>query len=132
MNRIEALVAEVRHVESLYVVSFEWYNATIKMVSLDLDHQLKEGDKVVLGVNFTSVALAKGLMGELSYTNQLGANISEIDRGELMSVITLSYGGVFLESLILTDSVDRLALKAGDDVTMIIKANDIFLQEVIS
>ena len=132
MNRIEATVAEVKNLDSLYIVTFTWHGEKIKMVSLDLDQQLGVGDNVILGVNFTSVAIAKNFSGALSYTNQLDANVQNMERGELLSVVGLSYGEDVLESLLLTDSIERLGLKEGDEVTMIIKANDIFLQEVIS
>ena len=132
MNKIEATVKDICNLDSLYIVTFEWYGAEIKMVSLDLDHQLKEGYVVILGVNFTSVAVAKHFSGELSYTNQLDAKVHDVERGELLSVVSLLYETYTLESLLLTDSVDRLKLEAGDDVTMIIKANDIFLLEVLT
>lgn len=131
MNKIEASVKEIQNLDSLYIVTFEWNAVDIKMVSLDLDHKLKKGDNVILGVNFTSVALAKNFSGELSYTNQIKAKVSEVDRGELLSIVMLSNAENILESLLLTESVDRLDVKAGDSVTMIIKANDIFMIEVL-
>ena len=132
MNKIEARVKEIQNLDSLYIVTFEWSGVAVKMVSLDLDHTLKKGDNVILGINFTSVALAKNFSGELSYTNQIEAKVSEVDRGELLSIVMLSYAENILESLLLTESVDRLDVKAGDSVTMIIKANDIFMLEVLS
>lgn len=131
MNKIEARVKDIQNLDSLYIVTFEWNGASVKMVSLDLDHTLAKGNDVVLGVNFTSVAIAKNFSGELSYTNQLDATISEIEKGALLSVVFLSYGDDTLESLLLTESIERLQLQAGDDVTMIIKANDIFMLEVV-
>ena len=132
MNKIEASVKDIQNLDSLYIVTFEWNGAPIKMVSLDLDHVLKPGSNVLLGVNFTSVAVAKELKGALSYTNQLDGKIVEIERGALLSIVVLSYGESRIESLLLSESVERLDLKTGDDVTMIIKANDIFMLEVLS
>lgn len=132
MNTLQASVKQIDHLDSLYIVTFEWHGADIKMVSLDLDQKLEKYDEVILGVNFTSVAVAKMIEGELSYTNQLDAKVGSVEKGELLSVVELTYGDDKLESLLLTESIDRLELKAGDEVKMIIKANDIFLQEVIS
>lgn len=78
MNRVEAKVKDIRSVDSLYVVTFKCCIGQVRMVSLDLDRQLQEGDIVTLGVNFTSVAVAKNFRGALSFTNQLPAKISGI------------------------------------------------------
>ena len=132
MNRLPARVTGVQNVDTLYIVTFEWCGGTLKMVSLDLDHQLQDGDHVVLGVNFTSVAIAKSLSGEVSYVNQISAWVNEIEKGELLSIVKLVCGESVVESLLVSESLDRLQLDPGDEVTMIIKANDIFLLEVLS
>jgi molybdopterin-binding protein len=65
---------------------------------------------------------------ELSARNQIPGRVTSIKLDGLMAEVTLDIGGGRqLVSTITRASAERLALKAGDDVTAIIKASEILV-----
>jgi molybdopterin-binding protein len=80
----------------------------------------------------TSHALAKQLVGEVSYTNLIPATIREIKQGRLLSSIELDAEGYRLESIITRGSAERMQLQVGEAVTMLIKASELSIVEVVS
>ncbi len=65
---------------------------------------------------------------ELSTRNQLRGKVKSVTKGSVMAeiVITLD-GGQELVSVITKGSADRLALKAGDAVTALVKATEVMI-----
>lgn len=75
------------------------------------------------------VSLAKNLSGLLSLRNRLRARVQGIRGGEILSEVKLDYQGQTLTSIITTRAVERLALREGDEVEALIKANEVSLRE---
>lgn len=61
---------------------------------------------------------------ELSARNQLKGKITEIIRGAVMGEVIVDVGGQTMTSSISLSSIDRLALKIGDAVVVVVKATD--------
>ena len=61
---------------------------------------------------------------ELSARNQLKGKITEIIRGSVMGEVIVDVGGQTMTSSISLSSIDRLALKIGDAVVVVVKATD--------
>jgi molybdopterin-binding protein len=65
---------------------------------------------------------------ELSARNQLSGTVTAIKLGGVMAEITVEIaGGHELVSVITRASAERLGLKAGDQVTVIIKSTEVML-----
>ena len=64
---------------------------------------------------------------ELSARNQLSGTITDVKLGTIMAEVTVDIGGQTLVSVITRGSAERLNLKAGDTVTVIIKATEVML-----
>lgn len=64
---------------------------------------------------------------ELSARNQLSGTITDVKSGTIMAEVTVDIGGQTLVSVITRGSAERLNLKAGDTVTVIIKATEVML-----
>lgn len=64
----------------------------------------------------------------LSTRNQLPATVTDVQLGNVMSTVkvTLS-GGETLTAAITREGAEELALKAGDSVTVLIKATEVML-----
>lgn len=90
---------------------------------------LQAGREVTLLFKETEVSLAKNLSGLLSLRNRFAATVRAIERGTILSAVTLDYRGMPLVSIITTRSVARLQLAVGDTVEALIKANEIALRE---
>ncbi len=132
MSQITATVSQIQKCDNLHIVKFEFNSQTLSMMSLELREDIKAGSKVKLSIKPTYVAIGKGISGELTYSNQLKAQIESIQNGELLSAVFLRLeNGALLESIITKDSAFRLSLKEGDEVIALIKANEISITELL-
>jgi molybdopterin-binding protein len=64
---------------------------------------------------------------ELSARNQLKGKIKEIVRGAVMGEVMVDVNGQTMTSSISLSSIDRLALRIGDAVLVVIKATDVMI-----
>lgn len=131
MNTLTAQVKEIKSVENLNIVKFDFGSTALSMMSLELSENVKVGAKVRLGTKPTHIAIAKDFSGEVSYSNQLHVKIIHVQNGELLSSIKLQADDTVLESIITRDSSDRMNLYVGDEVTAFIKANELSIIEVL-
>ena len=76
----------------------------------------------------TSVSLVgRDWIMELSARNQLKGKIKEIVRGAVMGEVMVDVNGQTMTSSISLSSIDRLALRIGDAVLVVIKATDVMI-----
>ena len=101
------------------------------MVSLNLNKEITLNKKVELSIKPTNILIAKNLQGEISISNQLKAKIVKVENGELLSSILLKVEDTILESIITVDSSKNMNLVEDEEVLILIKASDLFIQEVI-
>ena len=127
---IKAKIKSIENVDSLNIVKFDFYDTTLTMMSLDLNDEIKVGKTVKLAVKPTQIAIAKNFNGELSYSNQLKSTIISIENGQLLSSIKLKYFDTTIESIITASSSKRMALHVEDEVTVLIKANELSISEI--
>lgn len=64
---------------------------------------------------------------ELSARNQLKGTVTDIKLGTIMAEVTIDVGGQAVVSVITRGSVERMQVKAGDAVTVIIKSTEVML-----
>ena len=65
---------------------------------------------------------------KLSARNQIKGRIVEVQKGQTTAHIRIDIGsGVIMTSSITNESVDELGLRAGDNVTAVIKASDVMI-----
>jgi molybdate transport system regulatory protein len=130
MNKLKA---EIIHIESNAHMSLvdlaigkDVLSATLLETPEQVDY-LKIGKQVTVLFKETEVSLAKGLTGLISLRNRLRATVNHIERGEILSAVSLDYQNHPLTSVITTRGMDRLKLKVGDVVEALIKANEVVL-----
>lgn len=130
MNRLNATVTEILAEQNLHIIRFDFQGTSLSMMGLDLPLGLKIGSKVVLGAKPSHLAIGKNLSGELSYSNQLDAQIIGIENGKLLSSLILHVKDITLQSFITCKSSQRMNLCVGDSVKLLIKASELFVLEV--
>jgi len=64
---------------------------------------------------------------ELSTRNQLGGTVTSVTTGTIMAEVVVDVGGQEIVAAITRDSAERLALGAGDSVTVLIKATEVMI-----
>ena len=132
MNQLVATIKEINNIDNLNIVQFDFFENSLKMMSLDLDKNVKIGKKVRLTIKPTSISIAKNLSGEISLSNKIVATIKSIENGQLLCSLLLNVNDTILESIITVDSSKRMNLKENDIVTILIKASDLSIQEVLN
>jgi len=132
MSMINASITEIQSVDSLNIVSFDFLGTPLKMMSLDLSDEMQVGREVILNVKPFHITIVKDFYGDISYSNRLDAVVKSCENGELLSSVKLSVNGVIFESIITKELALEMELKEGDNVLVMIKANDLSIQEVIN
>lgn len=82
------------------------------------------GMPVTLLFKETEVSLAKNLSGLLSMRNRLPCKVTAIERGKLLTRVTLEFSDYTIESIITTHSSHALDLAPGDSVEGLVKSNE--------
>lgn len=130
MNRIPAHITNIVKQTHLTVITFEVNGELLTMMGLGFNVKAEVGDAVVLGVKATNITLAKNMQGEVSISNRLKCEVTEVENGSLFSTVGLQFESTNLECITLLASSERLALAPGDTVTALIKASELSILEV--
>ena len=130
MNSIIATVSNIESTDNITIVTFQTSNQQLRMMSLGLNTPISIGSKVKLGAKASSIALAKGLSGMLSTSNQLKCSIESVNNGVLLSSIKLRLGNSIIESVITKESSIKMKLQKGDTILALIKASELSILEV--
>ncbi len=126
-----ARVKDIKTIDSLNIVEFDFNNVTLKMMSLELHKEVKLESKVKLLVKPSNVIISKNYIEDISLSNQTLAKIVAIENGELLSSISLEIGDTTFESIITKESSKRLDLQEGNIVNILIKASDLSILRVL-
>ena len=130
MNRLRGNIVAIDHNSHMSLVDVavgvEVFSATL-LETPETAAYLRVGNAVTLLFKETEVVLAKNLSGLISLRNRFSVTVISIERGAILSAVTLDYGGESLVSVITTRGVDRLQLATGDKVEALIKANEVVL-----
>ncbi|MCT7470903.1 TOBE domain-containing protein [Aliarcobacter cryaerophilus] len=126
-----ARVKDIKTIDSLNIVEFDFNNITLKMMSLELHKEVKLESKVKLLVKPSNVIISKNYIEDISLSNQTLAKIVAIENGELLSSISLEIGDTTFESIITKESSKRLDLQEGNIVNILIKASDLSILRIL-
>ena len=132
MSKLVATIKKINSVDNLNIVEFDFNGLTLKMMSLDLNDDVKIGKKVELSVKPSNISIAKNLIGEISLSNQIVATIQSLENGQLLTSVILKINDTLLESIITVDSSKRMNLQIGEVVTILIKASNLSIGEVLN
>ena len=126
-----ARVKDIKTIDSLNIVEFDFNNITLKMMSLELNSDITTDKRVELLVKPSNVIISKNYIEDISLSNQTLAKIVAIENGELLSSISLKIGDTTFESIITKESSKRLHLQEGNIVNILIKASDLSILRVL-
>jgi molybdate transport system regulatory protein len=132
MNRIRVIIKEVTISGGVILVDMEAEDCLMSALLIDSAVNpgwLQKGASIYAIFKETEITLAKNLSGRISTRNRLPCTIRNVVRGQLMSVVSMQFGKYTIESAVTTRAVDLLELKAGQNVTALIKANEITLMQ---
>lgn len=86
---------------------------------------LQKSNEIDLVFKETEVSLAKKMSGLISLRNRMQCKVIQVERGELLSKITMQFQQQIISSAITTRAVDSLQIVVGDSVEEMVKSNEI-------
>jgi molybdopterin-binding protein len=128
MNRLYGTIKKVQHAGTINRVVTDCGGVPFSCVTLDLSENFKEGSEVAVVFKETEVALARIGEASISISNMLTCTVASVEEGEILSEVELEFEGKRLRSIITTDSLKRLDIRAGEVVTALVKANEVSLE----
>lgn len=128
---IRAKVTAITSKQSVSFLEFDAKNLKLFMLGLSDFSELKVGDEVILGFKSSDVIIASKPLQNCSLANEIKAKISDINIGEIISVIELKRDNFCFESMITTASLKRLNLKKTDEIYAYIKATSLHISEIL-
>ena len=132
MSSFIARVKNIANIDNLNIVSFDFHNINLTMMSLELNRNIQIDTKVRIYAKPTNIAIAKDFEGMISYSNQIQTTIINIENGKLLTSLNLEFTkDIVLESIITFNSSKRMNLEVGDKVIAFIKASDISIMEIL-
>jgi molybdate transport system regulatory protein len=132
MNKLNAKIVRIESNAHMSLVDLavgdDIFSATLLETPTQVNY-LQLDKKVSVLFKETEVSLAKNLTGLISLRNRLKVKVKAIERGAILSAITLNYQHQELVSVITTRAMDQLALAIGDEIEALIKANEVMLSD---
>jgi molybdopterin-binding protein len=129
MNKLRAKVTNIKNVDNLNLVNFDYNGFNLAMVSLELANNIKIGTIVSLSIKSTQITISKEVSKNISYSNQIKDKIKHVDNGEILSSITFISG---LESIITLNSSKKMNLQNNEEVLLFIKETELSILEVLN
>ncbi|ADG91713.1 TOBE domain protein [Arcobacter nitrofigilis DSM 7299] len=132
MNKIEAIISQIDNIDNLNIVQFDFLGIKLKMMSLDLNENIKIGQNVILVAKATNIILARDFKGMISFSNQINGKIDNIENGKLLCSVTIKAEDSYFQSIITQASAKKMNLKKDDEINIFIKASDLSIEEIIN
>lgn len=130
MNKLTGTISKIQQSGAILLVDVDVEGHSFSAMLIESATQpewLQTGNTIELIFKETEVSLAKNLSGMISMRNRMKCIVLEIDRGELLSKVSLQFQKYTITSAITTRSVNSLDLKIGDEVEALVKANEVSL-----
>ena len=124
---IKAKISAIEQNDGVSVFEFSAENLSLKMLSLENLQNLKIGDEVWLNFKSSDVFVATSPLLNCSVSNEIKAEISNIQKGQITSSLHLNAGKFEFESIISTASLKRLNLALGDQIYAYVKATSLYI-----
>ena len=124
---IKAKISAIEQNDGVSVFEFSAENLSLKMLSLENLQNLKIGDEIWLNFKSSDVFVATSPLLNCSVSNEIKAQISDIQRGQITSSLHLNAGEFEFESIISAASLKRLNLALGDQIYAYVKATSLYI-----
>ncbi|MDP3914623.1 MAG: TOBE domain-containing protein [Bacteroidota bacterium] len=130
MNKLTGKISKIQQSGAILLVDVDVDGHGFSAMLIESATQpewLQTGNLIDLIFKETEVSLAKNLSGMISMRNRMKCMVQQIERGELLSKVSLQFQKYTITSAITTRSVDSLNLRIGDEVEALVKANEVSL-----
>ena len=132
MNILKGTIEKVISNGSLTLVYTLVNNMRISAIvidTLETAPYLFKGNSITVVFKETEVIIGKGINHQISMQNRFVGAIKSIKSNNLLSKLVIDTTAGKITSIITTNAVKQLDLKEGDEVTAMIKTNEILLSD---
>lgn len=123
MNRLIAEVFEIQSLERVNLIKFKLNEQIINVLILEMNLNLKVGKKAELLIKPTAVSVLKN---RCVFENVLSAELKDVEKGKILSRITVDVEGFAVESIMIKELADF----EGSEVYIAFKANEVAISKV--
>jgi len=129
MNKIKGKIVDIKSSGSVSLVKINANNHVISSILLknDSDSFIKMEAQVTVLFKETEVIIATRKVADISLQNKFPGPIINLEKGAILSTLTVQTEIGNIVSMITTNAVDQLNLSLNDTVTAMIKSNEIML-----
>ncbi|PKB16348.1 molybdopterin-binding protein [Flavobacterium sp. 5] len=130
MNSLLGNITKITTEGSLSLVQLKVQNTILTSIVIDTPETsdyLKTGNNVKVLFKETEVILAKNISGIISLQNKMDCIVDSFEKGKLLSKIILNFGENKITSVITRNAFDQLGIQEKDEITAMIKTNEISL-----
>ena len=132
MNQLEGEITNIKTSGSLSLVEINvgaiFFN-TIIIENPNTASYLKKGNDIKVIFKETEVIIAKGIEPQTSIQNKVIGEITFIEKGELLTKLTIDTALGKIIAIITSDAMRQLQLQIGERITAMIQANEIILSK---
>ena len=132
MNRIEAVIGEVRFAKGIVLV--ELFSDSDKFCSMVIgdkdDFAFAIGDRVDMLFKETELELAEDKGMALFGTNKFKATITSVDIGEVLGIVNMAYKETELSALIPSRWISQKKVEVGKHIIGLIRTHEIVLSAI--
>jgi len=133
MNTLTGKITKIETEGHLSLVSVNVGDLILKSIVIETPatvSYLKIGNRINLLFKETEVVISKHPDVLISLQNQIPCKITRIENGKLLCKLDLQFQKHNLTSIITSNAVKNLALNVDDDVTAMVKTNEMMLSEL--
>ncbi len=130
MNCLDGQIVNLISDKNMTIIDMNVSGSSLKTIiieTFDTASFLKIGNQLSVMFKETEVNIAKDFTGKISFQNRLNCSVKSINKGKLLSQITLNFHSHDISAIIATSECDGLELKENDTVLALIKATEIMV-----
>jgi molybdopterin-binding protein len=132
MNKLSGIITQIQSSGAIMLidVDVDGHAFSALLIGSAINPKwLHLGNTIGLVFKETEVSLAKGLSGKISMRNHMMCRVMHIERGKLLSNITLQFQRYAIRSAITTRAIDALGVTVGEEIEALVKANEVVLMQ---
>lgn len=132
MNILTGIIAQIQQSGAILLVDVDVNGQSFSALLIESATRpdwLQKSNTIDLVFKETEVSLAKNLSGLISLRNRMQCKVIQVQRGELLSKITMQFQQQIITSAITTRAVDSLQIAVGDAIEAMVKSNEISLMK---
>lgn len=133
MNILTGIITQIQQSNSILLIDIEVDEHSFTAMLIEASKPsdwLKVGKIVNIVFKETEVSLGRNVEGKISMRNCMKSRVTHIQRGDLLSNVSLQFKEYKISSVITTRSVDALKICVGDEIEAFIKSNEVSIMKI--